>query len=264
MVHRSIAGGPQMKGTEATIRAALVASLTGAADALAAANQLCRACVETLEVDGAAISLMYGGTSRGTFGSTGETSRRLDELQFTYGEGPCRDAVSGAVPVLVGDLDDPQDLRWPAFREAALGDGIRAVFAIPVLIASTAIGALDLYRHRTGALTGDRHAGGLFAAQLAKLPLLALLTEVDWDDAADGGDRWEQLASLERVEVYQATGMLIATLDVDDVEALALLRAYAFSHRMTASEVAYAIVERRLSLGGDHWGERGGSGRDAG
>jgi hypothetical protein len=235
--------------------------LTGAADALGAANQLCQACVDELDVDGAAISLMYDGTPRGTFGSSAGTSHDLDELQFTYGEGPCLDAVSTGRPVLVADLNDPRDSRWPALRASVLEAGVAAVFALPVVVGSTAVGALDLYRHRIGSLSGDRLAGALFAAQLAKLPLLALLEEVDWDDAAQGGDRdrWQQLSSLERVEVYQATGMLVAALNVDAVEALVRLRAYAFGHGMTATEVAYAVVDRRLSLEVDDWrGSEGG------
>lgn len=235
------------------LQTSLVASLNATHDALTAANQLCLACVTTLAIDGAAISVMYDGTSRGTFGSSSETSRELDELQFTYGEGPCLEAVSTGVPVLVADLDDPQESRWPAFRESVRGKGVVAVFALPIALASSPIGALDLYRHEGGPLSAETLDGALFAAKLAKLPLLALLAEVDWDSAADGGSEWEQLASLERVEVYQATGMLMAALEIDAVEALVRIRSYAFGHSMTASAVAYAIVDGRLPVVADYW-----------
>jgi hypothetical protein len=82
----------------------------------------------------------------------------------------------------------------------------------------------------------------------ASLPLLDLMTsDIDWDAAGEDGDGWDQLASLERVEVYQANGMIIGQLDVDAVEALIRLRAYAFAQVLTASEVAWAIVEHRVS-----------------
>lgn len=71
------------------LRASLAAAMAGAETALGAADRLCHACVELLEVDGASVSLTYGGSTQGTFGSSGEASRRLDELQFTFGEGPC-------------------------------------------------------------------------------------------------------------------------------------------------------------------------------
>ncbi len=66
-------------------------------------------------------------------------------------------------------------------------------------------------------------------------------------------DGWKQLAALERVEVYQATGMIMGALDVDSSEALVRLRGYAFAHDLTASEVSWAIVERRLLLDTPDW-----------
>jgi hypothetical protein len=214
---------------------------------------LCLACVDLLEIDGASISLIYQGSTRGTFGSSGDLSRRLDELQFTSGEGPCLDAVRNGGPVLVADLDDPSEQRWPEFRGALLESGVNAVFALPVRIASDHIGALDLFRRDRGSLIEPALTGGLLAAELAAVPLLDLMSaDVDWYGAGQG-DGWEQLASLERTEVYQATGMIVGALDVGATEALVRLRAYAFSHEMTASEVAWDIVERRLTLDSDDW-----------
>lgn len=248
-----------------TIRAKLGAAVSGAASALDAANQLCAACVELLDVDGASISLMYDGTTRGTFGSSGDMSRRLDALQFTYGGGPCLDSVRDGRPVLVADFNDPSELRWPAFADALLDAGVHAVFALPVAVAHDHVGALDLFRRESGALTKEGLAGGLWAAELAALPLLDLMTaDLDWDNVALGGDGWEQLASLARVEVYQATGMLIAALGVGPAEALVRLRAHAFTGGMTASEVAWAIVERRMSLDTDGWTRDSGDTRESG
>lgn len=226
--------------------------MTGPGGPLGAADRLCRACVDLLGVDGAAVSFMHAGMTQGTFGSSGELSRRLDELQFTFGEGPCLDAVSSGRPVLVGDVRDVPGRRWPAFTPAVLASGIRGVFALPVAIARSQVGALDLFTRRPGPLSEDGLHGGLWAAELAALPLLDLMTtERDWAAAAEDGDGWEQLASLERVEVYQATGMIIGELDVDAAEALVRLRAYAFARSLTASEAAWAIVERRVSLTDD-------------
>jgi hypothetical protein len=115
--------------------------------------------VELLTVDGAAISLIHEGTSRGTFGSSGPLSRRLDELQFTFGEGPCLDSVRTARPVLVAELRDPTEDRWPAFAEAVAG--VRAVYALPVAVAGAPVGVLALFRNTAGPLAGNDLAGGL-------------------------------------------------------------------------------------------------------
>ena len=71
------------------LKAELGAALAGAGGPLSAADRLCHACVKLLDVDGAAVSLTHEGSSQGTFGSSSGLSRRLDEVQFTYGEGPC-------------------------------------------------------------------------------------------------------------------------------------------------------------------------------
>ena len=241
------------------LRDALGDAVTGAPTPLAAADRLCDACVELLDVDGASISVMSGGTTQGTFGSSGQLSRTLDELQFTYGEGPCLEAVAQRRAVLVPDLRSAGDDRWPALTQAILGHGIHAVFALPVTIASTPMGALDLYRRSSGPLGSVAMIGGVWAAGLAALPLLDLMSSnTDWQQAADGRGSWEQLASLERVEVYQATGMIVAALEVTPADALVRLRAHAISRELTASQVAYQILERRLVLSRDDWYEAGG------
>lgn len=238
------------------LRDNLGAAMVGATSPLAAADLLCAACVDLLDVDGASISVLDGGTSRGTFGSSDDVSRVLDELQFTYGEGPCVDAVRVGAPVLAADLNDPAESRWPALRGELLGRGVHAVFALPVTISALHVGALDLYRRRRGDMSDRALGGSLLAAELAALPLLDLLhSDLDWADAAQGGDHWEQLASLERVEVYQATGMIMGAFDVTSVEALVRLRARAFALGQTASELAWAVVERRSLLTADAWRE---------
>ena len=233
----------------ALVRERLGASLAGAATPLAAADGLCHACVELLDVDGASISLIRDGAARGTFGSTGELSRTLEELQFTYGQGPCVDAVELNKPVAADDLNAPGEDRWPALTEQVLARGVRALFALPVTVASKPIGALDLYRHRSGPLDGPALTGGLWAAGLASLPLLDLMNfSVDWQAAGDGTEVFDQLASLERAEVYQATGMIIGAFEVSPADAVSLLRGHAIAHDLTASEAAFRVLDRRILL----------------
>jgi hypothetical protein len=245
-----------------SLRRELGSAMATAQPGLPAANQLCVACVDLLGVDGAAISVVYDGASQGTFGANSEMSRRLDEYQFTFGEGPCLDATATRSAVLAPDLDSPHEKRWPGFSGAVLGEGIRAVFALPIHVTSVSVGALDLYRHRAGPLSEDHMAGGLLAAQLATLPLLELISGSPTEGVDNGSDEdgWERLADIDRVEIHQATGMLIAELDVDAPDALVRLRAHAIATGQSASEVAWAIIERRLVLERDTHGRGGGGG----
>jgi hypothetical protein len=246
------------------VKSQLNAAMAAVAPGISAANELCLACVGLLDIDGAAVSMVYEGASWGTFGASSESSRRLDEYQFTFGEGPCLDAVNAREMVLVPDLDAPQEQRWPVFAGAVLDDGIRGVFAFPVMLTSECVGALDLFRAGPGPLDRDQLAGALFAAELASRPLVDLITEAgdtDFHELGEGAAS-AQLAEMDRIEVYQATGMLIAQLDVDAAEALVRLRAHAIAVGQTASEVALAIVERRLVLDrDDRDGDKDGHGR---
>lgn len=238
--------------SHAELRSGLGDAVRGGEPALVRADRLCNACVRLLDVDGAAMTLMISGSSGGTFGSGGELGSRLGEFQFTFGEGPCTDAMRTDTPVLVPDLEGHGERRWPAYAGSVLAMGVRAVYALPVRVANVAVGALDLYRYAPGALVGDSLVGALMAAELAALPLLDIIANRH-DLGATGDDTrgWEELAALAQVEIYQATGMVMAQLGVGPAEALVRVRAHAFAHNLTASEVAWAIVERRLSLESD-------------
>jgi hypothetical protein len=238
----------------AAIRAQLNAAVAGAPPGIPAANALCVASVALFGVDGAAVSMVFAGASRGTFGSSSEASRRLDEYQFTFGEGPCLDAVATRESVLVPDLDSPDERRWPAFAGAVLEDGIRGVFALPIMVTSMCVGALDLFRDAPGPMEDDQLTGATMAAHLASLTLLDLMAgdapayDADPDPTSAEEDGWGRLAELDRIEVYQATGMLISQLNVGPAEALVRLRAHAIATGQTASQVARAILESGLEL----------------
>jgi GAF domain/ANTAR domain len=217
-----------------------------------AADRLCEACVNLFDIDAAAISLVFDGANAGTLGSSGASARRYDELQFTFGEGPCLESVARRVPVLVLDLADPADTRWPAYGAAMLANDIRFVFAMPVIVAGEHVGALDLFRAMPGRLNGEQVAGAVVAAELAGIPLLDLM---DGDLRAAAGDpasdAWAELSSLSRAEVSQATGMLVAQLGIVPTEALVRLRAHAYASGRTATDVARDILDRRLKLEAD-------------
>lgn len=214
-----------------------------------AADRLCAACVELFDVDAAAISLIFDGAQTGTLGASSQPARVYDELQFTLGEGPCLDSVARRGPVLVPDLADRNEVRWPAYGSALMAHDIQSVHAMPVVLAGEYVGALDLYRSAAGSLTVDEVEGALMAAELAEIPLLDILAENLHAAVADpDSDVWAELNRLTRVEISQATGMLIAQLDVEAAEALARLRAHAYAIGRGATDVARDILDHNLRL----------------
>jgi hypothetical protein len=203
-------------------------------------------------IDAAAISLVFAGVASGTLGSSGAAARAYDELQFTFGEGPCLDSVALRAPVLIADLANANDVRWPVYRPAMLDYKIRGIFAIPVVLAGEYVGALDLFRAQPGELPGDQLAGAVVAAELAGVPLLDLI-DSDLQAAVNDPDSsaWAELNALSRAEVSQATGMLVAQLGVEPAEALVRLRAHAYATDRSATDVARDILDRRLQLDSD-------------
>ena len=203
-------------------------------------------------IDAAAISLVFAGGTSGTLGSSGVAARVYDELQFTLGEGPCLDSVASRGPVLIADLANANDGRWPAYGPAMLDHEIRGIFAIPVMVAGEYVGALDLFRAQPGELPGDYLAGAVVAAELAGMPLLDLM-DSDLQAAVNDPDSsaWAELNALSRTEVSQATGMLVAQLGVEPAEALVRLRAHAYATNRSATDVARDILGRRLNLEAD-------------
>ena len=217
-----------------------------------AADRLCEACVVLLDIDAAAISLVFDGANSGTLGSSGASARIYDELQFTLGEGPCLDSVLRRIPILIVDLGDPEEARWPAYRPAMLAHQIRGVYAIPVVVAGEFVGALDLFRARPGPLLAADLAGAVAAAELATVPLLDLL-DGDLQAAVTdpNSNAWAELNRLTRAEVSQAIGMLVAQLEVEPALALILLRAHAYATGRSVTDIARDILDRRLKLEAD-------------
>lgn len=214
-----------------------------------AADRLCEACVTLLKVDAVAISLVFDGAVPGTLGSSGERAKACAELQFTLGEGPCLETVSRRSPVLVHDLADPKERRWPIYGPAMLDLQIRSVYAMPVVLAGEYIGALDLFSAQPTRLSSEQLAGAGVAAELAGVPVLDLVDAgVRAAIANADGDAWYELRILSRAEVSQATGMLVAQLGVEPAEALVRLRAHAFATGRRVTDVARDILARRLEL----------------
>ena len=61
-----------------------------------------------------------------------------------------------------------------------------------------------------------------------------------------GGDRVWERSWGNRVEIHQATGMVVAQLDLSATDAFARLRAHAFLEHRLLGDVARDVVARRL------------------
>jgi hypothetical protein len=149
------------------------------ADDRVLAERICLACVEGLDIDGAAISLFTALTHRETLFLTDPTAVLLEDLQFSLGEGACVDAATSGRPVWAPDLGDPgQTIRWPIYAAAVVEQAqVQAVFALPLQWGAINLGVLDLYRVAPGPLSGSQQRDAISAADAAALMLLDLRTD---------------------------------------------------------------------------------------
>jgi hypothetical protein len=229
---------------EGAVTRAVLAIARAGADEVSVAEQVCRACASGLDVDGAALSVLTETPARKTLAATDGTAELLEELQFSLGEGACMQAAVSGDPVLVADLAYSAEAgQWPVFAAmVAERTDVRALFALPLRWGAVTLGVLDLYRRAPGALGGRQQRDALAAVDTAALMMLGLRTD------PDGEDEWLDPVVSGRMEVHQATGMVLMQLGVSAADALARLRGHAFAERRLLIEVARDVVARRLSF----------------
>jgi hypothetical protein len=217
-----------------------VDEFTSAASGRAAlAQALCSACLHVLPgVDGAALTLRASARAEEMVGASDEWAAKLEEIQYTLGEGPGVTAFADATPVLVADLSS-DGVRWPGFQAAAVAEGLAAVFAFPLQVGGIRLGTLGLYRRRSGGLTTAVAAD---AAMVANLATYALLEQSELAD----DDQLRMTLSYQ--DVNMATGMLAAQLRISLEDAFARLRAHAFSSGRSVLDVARDLLARRIPL----------------
>ncbi|MFD0277238.1 GAF and ANTAR domain-containing protein [Kitasatospora sp. NPDC127111] len=211
-------------------------------------ERLCAACVEALAVEAAAITLMADTGHRAGVWASDDRARRLEERQFSLGEGPGVDAFRTRRAVLVLDLLAPEELRWPvlgaALASSGPGDGsLRGACAVPLHLGASGIGVLSLYRTAPGLPDNGQRADIEVAATTVTLAIVGSLASAPGEVPARP---WLEDPPLNGVEVDQAVGMVMAQLSLPAPEALDRLRAYAFAHDREIDAVAREVVRRRL------------------
>jgi hypothetical protein len=205
-------------------------------------ERVCQLCVETLPVTGAGVSIATAHGQLATVAASNDIAARIEDLQFTLGEGPCVGVLERGGPVFIDDLSDPPAevaARWPAFVQGAVAAGAGAVFAFPLQIGAVRLGALDLYRDVPGPLATQHVGAASLAADVIAFSLPLGIAPGELVD--DGAGR-----SAYRLEIHQAAGMVAVQLDITVSDALLRLRAHAYAEGRAISEVADDVVSRRL------------------
>jgi hypothetical protein len=216
---------------------------------------VCAVAAGSAQLAGAWVAAARDGRPEFVMCVTDSVCEQLAELQLMLGEGPCREVLASASPVLAADLGEEEfGRRWPAFAPAARRLGAGALFVFPLIVGAIHSGVMALYRRSPGPLPDGRLGDLLILADVATVLLL---------DGADHGAAGSAEArgvvfdgqapdlAVHRAEIDQATGMLMVQLGVPAGQAFVRLRAYAYVHDRRLADVAGDIVGRRLRLDAD-------------
>jgi hypothetical protein len=192
-----------------------------------------------LPVTGSAVSTVGELLGSETLAASDALAADIDELQFDLGEGPSWEASRVSRPVLTGDLRGALT-TWPVFAPAAVSRGVRAIFAFPLSIGPLRFGAVDLYSTTSLELDGtDLDVATLLAGTVARRVLHRALADLASPDETGS-------SPFSRRVVQQATGMVLAQLDISAEDAKLVMQGHAFANGQTMMEVAERLVERRL------------------
>jgi len=163
--------------------------------------------------------------------------RALEQLQERDQQGPGPESFRTCRPVVVADLAVAAPL-WSELGQAVAVTPIVSVACVPLMLDGTCLGALDLYRTRTGDWSPDEVQGAEVLSALATSHL-SFRSRVHRARLSA-----EQLHGVlgARMRIEQATGVLARERGVSKEQAFQMLRAHARRHRASVREVAHAIV----------------------
>lgn len=206
---------------------------------------LVRACVQVLPIDGAGLSLTH--ELRVPLSASSEVVARAERLQVTLGEGPCLSASALRSP-LVADLETLAG-RWPVFHtELVRQTPFRSIASLPIRLPDgPPLGAVDLYSQDASAapFAVIPQVGMEVADQVAAF-LLGTSTWLREGHEPGTGD--PEVAADRRLNVWVAVGMVMAHTGLSNLDALALLRAYAFGQGLDLDDLAEQVTTEVLPV----------------
>ncbi|MDQ1546861.1 MAG: hypothetical protein QOH69_1765 [Actinomycetota bacterium] len=223
--------------------ATLADTLVAGFDVVDLLQTLVESCERMLDISAAGILLMNEEGDLEVVASTSEAARLVELMQLSAESGPCIVSFTSGQVVSVPDIRESPP-EWARYRESALEQGFASVYAIPLRLRETTIGALNLLRSAVGELDSTDIR---IATALADVATIGILHE---RAIVESGRVREQLSQAlqSRIVIEQAKGVISHLHSISTDDAFTVLRSYARSHRLLLSDVAYRVVTRELEV----------------
>jgi transcriptional regulator with GAF, ATPase, and Fis domain len=222
---------------------ALADTLVVGYDVVDLLQTLVESCVHLLDIEASGILLADSAGELELIASSSEAARLVELMQLSAQAGPCIESFTTGSVVAVPDISQVSD-DWVPFRDEAIEQGFASIYAIPLRLRDTTIGALNLLSVRVGDLDGRDVR---IAQAFADVATIGILHERAITESALVRDQLSQ-ALQSRIIIEQAKGVISHRRSISTDDAFVVLRDYARSHRARLSEVAKQIVNRELAL----------------
>lgn len=189
--------------------------------------------------EGAGLTLLEENRSD-TIVSTADFVARIDDIQYSLGQGPCVSAVANRQIVLSGSLGG--DRRWPQFGSRVARLGVHSVVSLPLITDEGVVGAMNVYAHDKNAFTADAgRLGELFAVPAAIAVQNAQVLAQTKRLASQ-----LQAALSSRGVIERALGIMMSRSGGTEAEALDRLRALSQHQHEKLPVVAQSIVQEAV------------------
>ncbi len=198
-------------------------------------------CVEILDAAATGILLADPNGFLQVMAAFNEAMNVLELFQIQNEEGPCLEAFRTGQVVTHDDLRRPNP--WSHFTVLALESDFVSVHAIPMVVRSSVLGTMNLFRSTAGPLDP---ADVVVAQALAHAATLTLLQN---QAAANAHRLTAQLqgALNSRVTIEQAKGVISELAHINTDEAFVRMHAFARNHNAKLTDVAGRVVSRSLT-----------------
>lgn len=172
-----------------------------------------------------------------TVASSSEHARRMDEIQYSFGDGPCMTASREQIIVHVPDLE--QEHRWAEYAVIVLKHGIHSVLAVPFNLEGDALAALNLYSEKAGSFDANAlEMAESYTRATSKALQLGLRFAQHVDTAADLRSALES-----RTIIDLAVGIIMAQNRCSQDAAVEILKSASSSRNIKLRDVAATLVD---------------------
>ena len=191
-----------------------------------------------LPAEAAALTLIDQRGNLRVLASTSEETRMLELFELQCAQGPGVDSFHSGQQVVNVDLQESHD-RWPLFSVEAIAAGFATMYALPLRLRGTVIGAINLFCVDDAAVSDADVAVGQALADVATIGLLAQFRPEEDHVIAEH----LQAAINTRIVIEQAKGVLAERLKINMDQGLMLLRGYARDQTTKLAAIAAGVID---------------------